>query len=77
MLNGKLNLSIPAQYNKRLSDHWTLTTFWQFESWDGVSVVVGYMKWTEEGDKIILIPQWLDFMCHLTQPQNPREVHSI
>ena len=27
MLNGKLNFSIPTQYNKTLSDHWTLTRF--------------------------------------------------
>ena len=32
---------------------------------------------TEEGDKIILIAQWVGFMCHLTQPQDPRQVHSV
>lgn len=35
------------------------------------------MKETEEGDKIILIAQWLGFMCLLTQPQDPRQAYSI
>ena len=35
------------------------------------------MKETDEGDKIILIVQRLGFMCHLSQPQDLRQAHSI